>query len=84
MMKGFTNSTSSRWNADASKLISSWTSTFSKEKLILTRLNSSSAHAEPAYDGTPTDNCKNQAVFDEGAVPFLPVWGNTGTDFQHT
>ncbi len=50
MMKGFTNSTSSRWNADASELISSWTSTFSKEKLILTRLNSSSAHPEPVYE----------------------------------
>ncbi len=41
------------------------------EKLILTRLNSSSAHPEPVYEGTPTDYCKGQAVFDEGAVPIL-------------
>ncbi len=46
----------------------------SKEKLILTRLTSSSAHPEPVYEGTPTDYCKDQAVFDEGAVPFLSVW----------
>ncbi len=25
---------------------------------------------EPVYEGTPTDYCKDQAVFDEGAVPF--------------
>ncbi len=43
----------------------------SKEKLILTRLNSSTAHPEPVYEGTPTDYCKDQAVFDEGAVPSL-------------
>ncbi len=49
-------------------------SKFSKEKLILTRLNSSSAHPEPVYETTPTDYCKDQAVFDEGAVPFLSVW----------
>ncbi len=42
--KGFANSTSSRWNADASELTSSWPSKVSKEKLTLTRLNSSSAH----------------------------------------
>ncbi len=24
--------------------------------------------------GTPTDYCKDKAVFDEGAVPFLSVW----------
>ncbi len=36
--------TSSRWNADVSELTSSWPSKFSKEKLALTRLNSSSAH----------------------------------------
>ncbi len=40
-------------------------------KIMLTRLNSSSAHPEPAYEGTPTDFCKDQAVFDAGAVPFL-------------
>ncbi len=39
-----------------------------KEKLILTRLNSSSAHPEPVYEGTPTDYCKDQV---EGAVPSL-------------
>ncbi len=44
------------------------------EKLILTRLNSSSAHPEPVYEGTPTDYCKDQAIFDEGAVPLLSVW----------
>ncbi len=25
---------------------------------------------EPGYEGTPTDYCKDQAVFDAGAVPF--------------
>ncbi len=40
MRKGFANSTSSRWNADASELISSWPSKFSKERLTLTHLNS--------------------------------------------
>ncbi len=35
MRKGFTNSTSSRWNADTSELTSSWPSRFSKVKLIL-------------------------------------------------
>ncbi len=44
------------------------------EKLILPRLNSSSAHPEPVYEGTRTDYGKDQAVFDEGAVPFLSVW----------
>ncbi len=43
----------------------------SKEKLTLTRLNFSSAHPETVYEGTPTENCKDQAVFDEGAVPSL-------------
>ncbi len=43
-------------------------------KFTLTGLTSSSAHPEPAYEGTPTDHCKDQAVFDEGAVPFLSVW----------
>ncbi len=33
-----------------------------------------SAHPEPVYEGTPTDYCKDQAVFDERAVPFLSVW----------
>ncbi len=42
--------------------------------MILTRLNSSSAHTEPVYEGTRTDYCKDQAVFDAGAVPFLFVW----------
>ncbi len=41
----------------------------SKLKLTSTRLNSSSAHPEPVYEGTPTDYCKDQAVFDAGAVP---------------
>ncbi len=62
------------WKADASELISSWPSKFSKEKLILTRLDSSTAHPELVYEGTRTDYCKDQAVFDEGAVPFLSVW----------
>ncbi len=56
MRKGLANSTSSHWNTDASELISSCLSKFSKEKLILTRLNSSSSHPEPVYDGTPTDS----------------------------
>ncbi len=38
MRKGFANSTSSRWNADTSELISPWPSKFSKGKLTLTRL----------------------------------------------
>ncbi len=46
----------------------------SKEKLILTRLNSSAAHPEPVYEGTPIDYCKDHAVFDEGKVPFLSGW----------
>ncbi len=71
MRRGFANSTSSRWNAYASELTSSWPSKFSKEKLILTRLNSSSADHKPVYEGTPTDYCKDQAAFDEGAVPSL-------------
>ncbi len=66
--KGFSKSTSFSWNADASELTSSWPSTFSKVKLTLTRLTSSSAHPEPVYEGTPTDYCTDQAVFDEGAV----------------
>ncbi len=56
------------------ELISSWPSKFAKEKLVLTRLNSSSAHPEPVNEGTRTDYCKDQAVFDEGAEPFLSVW----------
>ncbi len=74
LREGFANSTSSRWNADASELISSWHSKFSMEKLISTGLNYSTVHPEPVYEGTRTDNCKDQAVFDEGAVPFLSVW----------
>ncbi len=42
--------------------------------LALTSLNSSSAHPEPDYEGTPIDYCKDQAVSDEGTVPFLSVW----------
>ncbi len=41
---------------------------FQKRKLILTRLNSPSTHLEPVYEGTLTDCCKDQAVFDEGEV----------------
>ncbi len=40
-------------------------------QLNLTPLTSSSAHPGPGYEGTPTDYCKDQAVFDEGAVPSL-------------
>ncbi len=68
--EGFANSTSSRWNTDASELISSWPSNFSKEKLTLIRLNASSTHPEPVYEGSTTGYCKDQAVFDEGAVPY--------------
>ncbi len=35
-----------------------------KGEVNLNRLNSSSAHPEPAYEGTPTDYRKDQAVFD--------------------
>ncbi len=45
-----------------------------KGEVDLNRLDSSSAHPEPVYEGTPTNNYKDQAVFDEGAVPFLSVW----------
>ncbi len=38
-------------------------------KLTLARLNSSSAHPESDYESTPTDYCKDQAVFDARAVP---------------
>ncbi len=69
MKKGFVNSTSSRKNADASELTSFWPSSFLKVKLTLTRLSSSSVHPELGYEGTPTDYCKDQTVFDEGAVP---------------
>ncbi len=44
-----------------------------KEKLILTRRNSSSARPEPVYEGTPTDYCKDQVVSYEGVMPSL--WG---------
>ncbi len=74
MSKDFPNSTSSRWNADNVELISSWPSKFSKEKLILIRLISSPAHPGPVYEETPTDNCKDQAVFDELAVLLLSGW----------
>ncbi len=75
--KGFANSTSSRWGADASELTSSWASRFSKVKLTLARLISSPVHSEPGGEGTPTDYSKGQAVFDEGAVHFLCVSWNT-------
>ncbi len=42
-----------------------------EEKLALTRLNFSSAHPEPVYEDTPTYYCKDQAVFDSGAVSSL-------------
>ncbi len=32
-------------------------------------LGSSSANPKPVYKGTPTNYCKNQAVFDAGAEP---------------
>ncbi len=71
--KGSANSTYSRWNLNTSELTSSWPSKFSKVKLTLTRLTSSSAHPEPGYEGTPTDYCKDQAAFDASAVSFLFV-----------
>ncbi len=55
MRKGFANSTSFRWNADASELTSSWPSKSSEVKLTLTRVTSSSVHPKPGYEGTPTD-----------------------------
>ncbi len=42
-----------------------------EEKLALTRLKFSSAHPEPVYEDTPTYYCKDQAVFDSGAVSSL-------------
>ncbi len=72
MKKRFANTTSSRWNADASELTSSWRSIYSKVKLTLTRLTSS-VHSELVYEGTPTNYCKDQTVFDAGAAPFLFV-----------
>ncbi len=80
MRKGFANSTSSRWNADASELISSWPSKFSKEKWILTSLNSSSAHPEPVYEGTPTDYCKDQPVFDAFSIRIVKYWNRLPAD----
>ncbi len=78
MRKGFANSTSSRWNADASELTSSWSSKFSREKLTLTRLNSSSVHPEPVYEDTLTDYCKDQAVFDAAGLQMdFCVFGGT-------
>ncbi len=64
------NIPSSRWNADASELTSSWPSKFSKMKVTLVRLASSSTHPEPGYEGIPTDYCEDQAVFDAGVVSF--------------
>ncbi len=58
--------TSSRWNADASELTSSWPSKCSKVKLTLTRLTSSSDHPEPGYEDTPTIYCKDRYLFCSG------------------
>ncbi len=69
MMKGFANLNSSRYIADTSELALSRPSKFSKVKLTLTRLNSSSAHPEPDYEGTPNDNCKDQVFLHAGVVP---------------
>ncbi len=74
MRKGFANSTSSSWNADASELTSFWPSKFSKVKLTLTRLTSSSDHSEWGCEGTPTNYSKDQAVFSAGAVPSQKYW----------
>ncbi len=38
--------------------------------LTLIRLTTSFAYPEPDYERTPTDYCKDQAVYDAGAVPF--------------
>ncbi len=84
MRKGSANSTSSRWNADASDLTLSWLSKFSKVNLTLTRLTSSSAHPEQGYERTNTDSFKDQAVFDAGVVPSQFESWNTGTDLRHT
>ncbi len=83
MRGGFANSTFSRWNPFASEVITFWPSAFSKEKLTLTRLISSSAHHEPVYEGTHTDYCRYQAIFDSAAVhsPFELL--NYGTGFQN-
>ncbi len=74
----FTNSTSSRWNADASELTSSWPSKFSKMKLTLTRLTSSSVHPEPGSESTPTDYYKDQAVINAPSgtfsIRFVKYW----------
>ncbi len=80
MRKGFTKSTSSRWNADTSELTSSWPSNSSQVKFILARQASSSAHPEPGYEGTLADCCKDQAIFDARVVPFRFRSWNTGTD----
>ncbi len=46
--------------------------TISKRNLVNVWLDiTSSAHPQPVYEGTTTDYCKDQAVFDEGAVPSL-------------
>ncbi len=44
MRNGFAYPTSSRWNADASELTSSWPSKYSKVKFTLTCLSSSTVH----------------------------------------
>ncbi len=83
MRRGFANATSSRWNAFVSEVTSFWPSTFSKEKLTLTRLISSSAHHEPVYEGTHTDYCRYQAIFDSAAVPSPFGLRNSGTCPAH-
>ncbi len=69
MRKGFTKSTSSRWNTDAPKLAF---------KIVTggADLNPSDFFLRPpplCKKGTPTDYCNDQAAFDEGAVLFLCV-----------
>ncbi len=83
MRIGFINSTSTRWNADASEMTSSSPSKFLIVKFTLTHLISSSAHLEPGYEGTQTDYCKEQTVFDACAVPLFLVSLNTGKNCRH-
>ncbi len=59
MKKGFANSTSSCWNADAFERTSYGFKIVKGE----VDLNPSD------YQGTPTDYCKGQAGFDAGPVP---------------
>ncbi len=71
MTKRFANSTSSHWNADVSDLTLSLPSSFSKVYITEAHLSSSSAHPEVGYEGTLTEYCNDQAVFDE-EVESLP------------